>query len=1129
MPYPIIQQAGGLIPSTGTTFQLTLKDSGGTPRDVTPGDLLFLAGCNYQGHLISSVTSPGAVWAQIPDCNISLGGATTADGWYADPETVTGGAGSGVVTIIYAASTSANQAGCGVYELPGVASGAPDASMGSTGTATDTIPSMTTDSIDLSEDNELVISIFSLGINAIHSGGRSPGYGDLGNPPYGEIFDHGNTQSDGMMGAFPAGSLVATDGSNDTTGFGYACFIVAFKPLANQPGYDYTIEAGATEVVLTGFLGAPDAYTAVLPLTGEAVGSGSITENSIELDLPDGGAPPGNILVRYTKAGVDVDSINILSLRDNPDFPSPPPAGTVPNAGNDGGTRTDSYAHGIAPPGYQRYGINNADNPTVEGSSGLNPGGTIAGIEEEIALDRGAAGYYNPAYADDARPRPIVIAFPGQQCVSTPPRTITGTITLNGTTALVDSAGSFATTDVGKTVSGTDVFSGATISAYVSATQVTMSHVATGSLTGGTVALSGAPAYVSQASYSAGVTAAVAALGPGTTVNAEFFEMTNEPQGQFGLSIAQSALQYSIFAAAVHAGNAAAKAVGPCEVSYFPNGAGLGYPISNFVIWLSLITVPLDGCSGHFYNSRNGNFDATIGIETAFRDALVTAGYASNLPQFRSEVGDVTAYQAVYDPRRECQWLASYYLALERVGIDIENTYYFYDASHGFNYQSWIKNQSGDLRFHAGYFRVRAEERRGKTYSGALDFGPVANHFYLGNVCRGTDGTMVELLAQGNPGDAVTLAVSDTGSITYSDVNGKLFTVEASGGHVGLPAGDTPIYARFSPGCAIAGINPFSDTNLALEATASVDAGSDPVLINNGVFETGTYLGASDMYFLDETDALPNWAQLTWDTPQTLSEGLIRQTAPWTNYPASVGAMVTGTLQYLNDEDEWVNCPTVPGRHWDDDGNYSNDTAASSVMVIQGGDNGIGSSNWVFSPYDNNWNHRIVFSSPVTTTALRLTVSTSSRGHVPDLAGITNSNFGHFGISIPESLVVSEFLAFPKGAAAVTTVNVVGTYLDGVGGAPVSGFVTFQAVDSVTEKPIYITNDDDVIRPTPIVAALVDGQFSVTLVATDSVNVTPSGWSYLVKEQFAGGRKYLISVPSSSAPGPVDLSALVTA
>ena len=68
-------------------------------------------------------------------------------------------------------------------------------------------------------------------------------------------------------------------------------------------------------------------------------------------------------------------------------------------------------------------------------------------------------------------------------------RTITGTITLATTTALVDTAGSFSAEDVGRLVTGTDIPSSTTISAYVSTTQVTMSHAATGSLTTGTVVL----------------------------------------------------------------------------------------------------------------------------------------------------------------------------------------------------------------------------------------------------------------------------------------------------------------------------------------------------------------------------------------------------------------------------------------------------------------------------------------------------------------------------------------------------------------------------------------------------------------------------------------------------------------
>lgn len=69
-----------------------------------------------------------------------------------------------------------------------------------------------------------------------------------------------------------------------------------------------------------------------------------------------------------------------------------------------------------------------------------------------------------------------------------PGRTIADA-TLNATTALVDPAGSFTVNDVGKTVTGTDIPTSTTISAFVSATEVTMSAAATGSLTGATVTL----------------------------------------------------------------------------------------------------------------------------------------------------------------------------------------------------------------------------------------------------------------------------------------------------------------------------------------------------------------------------------------------------------------------------------------------------------------------------------------------------------------------------------------------------------------------------------------------------------------------------------------------------------------
>jgi hypothetical protein len=68
------------------------------------------------------------------------------------------------------------------------------------------------------------------------------------------------------------------------------------------------------------------------------------------------------------------------------------------------------------------------------------------------------------------------------------PRTFTDGVT-NTNTSLVSATANFTTNDVGRGVSGTGIYAGSTISAYVSATTVTLSHATTATATGVSVTL----------------------------------------------------------------------------------------------------------------------------------------------------------------------------------------------------------------------------------------------------------------------------------------------------------------------------------------------------------------------------------------------------------------------------------------------------------------------------------------------------------------------------------------------------------------------------------------------------------------------------------------------------------------
>lgn len=521
----------------------------------------------------------------------------------------------------------------------------------------------------------------------------------------------------------------------------------------------------------------------------------------------------------------------------------------------------------------------------------------------------------------------------------------------------------------------------------------------------------------SESGYAAGVESVVTAIGPGTSYNVIYFEGLNEPQGSNGLTAAQSAAQYNAFRAAVKAANSNAMALGPAEVKYSPSGSAFGTPDStDLATFLADITAgTLDGFSVHDYNAYNGDFIVTDAWLSLIRTALSTAGYSASLPLFFTETGNISFQFGEFCMRRYVQWTMQLLHTGERWGLPKEHISWFYDyANPGFAYQggnSWIKEQTGDLRALATAIRVWSEELYGKTYSSALNFGTVGNNYYRGNVFTGTAGTTVALLAQGNPGDTCTLNVSDTGSITYVDWRGATNTTTVTGGQITVPISDLPTYVRLSASCTVSVADvgnglAGSLTNLAPSATASSATGSSFVsVVNDGVMQTGGYVPNSPTDNQYAGSPLPDSVTLTWSTAQTFNKIVIRQVPPWTNWYAA--AMTQGKLEYWNGSG-WLPCPTVAARHWNSTGVYSNPTAMCQLGVIGGID-------YMVTFYDQNWNHNVDLQIPITTTKLRWTVTASGIGQLPN-----SDAAAYYPTNDPQQLMCSELQVFQIGAAPAT-------------------------------------------------------------------------------------------------------------
>lgn len=98
---------------------------------------------------------------------------------------------------------------------------------------------------------------------------------------------------------------------------------------------------------------------------------------------------------------------------------------------------------------------------------------------------------------------------------------------------------------------------------------------------------------------------------------------------------------------------------------------------------------------------------------------------------------------------------------------------------------------------------------------------------------------------------------------------------------------------------------------------------------------------------------------------------------------------------------------------------------------------------------------------------------------------------------------------------SVDTRVVQGTYVDGAGTAR-QGSVTFRV-----DQPLIAEVESWGIVPTPIIVQLDStGHFSVPLMASDDLNLFPSGFRWIVQERFTGGyvRTYSFDLPSDAEP-----------
>jgi hypothetical protein len=162
-------------------------------------------------------------------------------------------------------------------------------------------------------------------------------------------------------------------------------------------------------------------------------------------------------------------------------------------------------------------------------------------------------------------------------------------------------------------------------------------------------------------------------------------EGRNEPTG----STAQIVAEYSTFADLVHSVSSNLKVVGPSTVTI--HQMAFDKRISSHA-YAGLVS-KLDVVSFHNYNGSYGDIPWQRRVLSAFTDMVSRSGLGSK-PKMDSEFASYFAHvYGSFEPRQQTEWTVMDFHMHEQAGVPKEQTYYFYDMSHGFwDYPSFIES-----------------------------------------------------------------------------------------------------------------------------------------------------------------------------------------------------------------------------------------------------------------------------------------------------------------------------------------------------------------------------------------------------------------------------------------------------
>lgn len=749
---------------------------------------------------------------------------------------------------------------------------------------------------------------------------------------------------------------------------------------------------------------------AVRDFDGVTVSSGSVSGTTVAPATPAGGWRYGWYRLYLTGPssdslfGTSYGSYNFIVMRDDSRFiPNPAPGTSGGYVGSF--INLEEVVRGVCAIGPERWPINNAADPT----SGGVDGGNLPTLQASSGIAVSKTYYSASAYQDAARPRPLLVSFPaggfdrrgllnGSNNIAWAVYCKDGTV--DGTQVFVEvvngTAGSTKKLNVYYPNSSTLVESydnlpgSSTVVDFVTAGSAYIrayNHGASG------LPVNSAPAAIGRTYYN-GIAACVAALYP----DVEWFEgPINEPD-QNTMGGAETAQAMKVFTAAVKAGSASAKALGPSFTTAQYSATRPGG------LWDTFLAAggasSCDGLSYHGYGMQLGDLNNARAHYGAFLALL--ASYSVSKPLWQTEQGVFTPVYGVYHPRR-ARWTIQQIVAQEMFGVPKERNHLWYACSHGFWGQpTWFVNGDLSLNPQAALLRAFSEEVFGKTFQAQVDLGNYGNAMYLAGTWRNASDDTRLLIVQGTSkvtGATLTFTVTGaTGSLVTVDAFGNEGTVTISNGRFTITPTDVPTYIRLPAGATVTCYRvhdwPLGGSGVNIGTTYQQYGSTGAGKLTDGVWQLNDTDGRGDLYL--SAAALPDSATIAFASRQRIDRLLIWCGLPW----QTRSTMTDFDVQTSLDGTTWTTQATV--------------TNTPPATIAHASDaHGPGCSLETF------WDERYVFDvklpGPVTVQYVRLYCRATSYGGEPDATALAVGGQGTTpSIAIQEVALFCEDLLTPR-------------------------------------------------------------------------------------------------------------------